>query len=350
MKVISNQDWNVSFGKASIGYNNWIFAEFTGSYDIDSRLAYYYNYDFNNINFFYPGGSLSVLLSEAIPAIKNSKIISYLKLRGAYSKTGNVNLGSQSLENTYGLATGFPYGTLSGYTSANLLRLSTYKPEFVKNKEAGIEIGLLKNRINVEATVYSQDNSNQIVDVQYSGATGFTSARLNAAAFNNNGLELDLRLTPLVKIHNVSIDVKANYTYQDNKVTKIIEGVDQLGIGNGNYVIVGKPAYTFQLTDYVRDDQGRVIVNTTTGLPTVDPTIHPFGRTQPKHLPGFESFCNLERPYFQCSCRLSRRRPDLYRQPWNWYGLLRNFREKRTKCPSTFYFPPFFLLGWIKVC
>src|SRR6185295_293931 len=76
------------FGKVSIGYNNWIFLEGTGSYDIDSRLAYYYNYDFENINYFYPGASLSVLLSEAIPALKSSKLISYLKLRGAYSKTG----------------------------------------------------------------------------------------------------------------------------------------------------------------------------------------------------------------------------------------------------------------------
>lgn len=280
------------FGKLSINYNGWIFLEGTGSYDIDSRLAYFYDYKFDAINYFYPGGSLSVLLSEAIPAIKNSKVVSYLKLRGAYSKTGNVNLGAQSLENTYGLAAGFPFGSLSGYTSSNLLRLSTYQPEFVKNKEAGIEIGLFKNRVNIEATVYTQDNSNQIVDVQYSGATGFTAARLNAAAFDNNGLELDLRLTPLVRLGKVNIDVKANYTYQDNKVTKIIEGVDQLGIGNGNYVIVGKPAYTFQLTDYARDPEGRIIVSTTTGLPTVDPTIKPFGRTTPKHLLGLNLSVN----------------------------------------------------------
>jgi hypothetical protein len=105
-------------------------------------------------------------------------------------------------------------------------------------------------------------------------------------------LEFDLKLTPLVKIRNVSIDFKANYTLQDNKVTKIIEGVNQLGIGNGNYVIVGKPAYTFQLTDYLRDDQGRVIVNSTTGLPTVDPTIKPFGQTAPKHLLGLNLSVN----------------------------------------------------------
>ncbi|MBL7722735.1 MAG: SusC/RagA family TonB-linked outer membrane protein [Chitinophagaceae bacterium] len=274
------------FGKLSVGYNNWAFLEATASYDMNSRLAYYYDYDFGAISFFYPGVSASVLLSEAIPAIKSSKLISYFKVRGAISKTGNVNLGVQALENTYGLGGGFPYGTLVGYTSGNVLRLPKYTPEFVKNNEIGIELGFLKNRINIEATAYSQDNTDQIVQVQYSGATGFTSALLNAASFTNKGLEFDLRLTPLVKIRDVSIDFKANYTYQANEVTKIIDGVDELGIGNGNFVIVGKPAYTFQLTDYVRDDQGRVIVDATTGYPTVDPTIKPFGQTQPKHLLG----------------------------------------------------------------
>jgi TonB-linked SusC/RagA family outer membrane protein len=275
------------FGKISVGYNNWAFAEITGSYDINSRLFDSYNPNgFDNANFFYPGANVSLLLNEAIPALKSSKVISYLKVRGAISKTGNVNLAAQGLENTYNLGGGFPYGTLVGYTASNVLRLPSYTPEFVKNKEVGFELGLLKNRINIEATAYTQDNTDQIVQVQYSGATGFTSALLNAASFTNKGLEFDLKLTPLVKIRNVSIDFKANYTYQTNEVTKIIEGVDQLGVGNASYVIVGKPAYTFQLTDYVRDDQGRVIVNATTGYPAVDPAIKPFGHTQPNHLLG----------------------------------------------------------------
>jgi hypothetical protein len=281
------------FGKLSVGYNGWAFAELTGSYDINSRLYNSYNPNgFDDAHFFYPGVNASVLLSEAIPALKNSKAISYLKLRGAISKTGNVNLAAQSLENTYNLGGGFPYGSLVGYTSSNVLRLPSYTPEFVKNKEVGIELGFLKNRINFEATAYTQDNTDQIVQVQYSGATGFTSALLNAASFTNKGLEFDLRLTPLIKIRDVSIDFKVNYTYQSNKVTKIIEGVDQLGIGNGNYVIVGQPAYTFQLTDYVRDDQGRVIINQSTGYPTVDPTIKPFGHTQPNHLLGLNLSVN----------------------------------------------------------
>lgn len=274
------------FGKVSLGYNNWVFGEVTGSYDINSILSNHYNFNMKDISYFYPGGSLSVVLSEAIPAIKASKFISYLKLRGSISKTGNANLAAQGLENTYGLGGGFPYGTLVGYTSSNVVRQASYKPEFVVSKDAGFEISFLKNRISLEATAYTQDNTNQIVQVQYSGATGFTSALLNAAAFTNKGLEFDLKLTPLIKIRDVSIDFKANYTYQTNKVTKIIQGVDQLGIGNANYVLVGSPAYTFKLTDYIRDDQGRVVVDPVTGLPSVDPTIKPFGHTQPTNIVG----------------------------------------------------------------
>lgn len=274
------------FGKASVGYKNWAFVEVTGSNDIDSRLANPYNYDFSKISFFYPGVNASVVLSEAIKELKNNKYISYLKVRAAASKTGNVNLGAYSLENTYTQGVGFPYGTLLGFTANNTLRQASYEPEFVKNLEAGIEIGFLKNRINLEATVYQQKNSNQIITVAYSASTGYPSALLNAADFTNKGFELDLKLTPLVKIGDVSADLKLNYTHQSNEVTKIVDGVDELGIGNANFIIVGQSAYTFKLTDYVRDAQGRVIVDPTTGFPTIDPVAKKFGQTLPSDIFG----------------------------------------------------------------
>jgi TonB-linked SusC/RagA family outer membrane protein len=280
------------FGKASIGYDNWVFAEFTGSYDIDSRLSNPYNHQMKDISFFYPGGSISAVLSEAIPALKESKTISYLKVRGTLSKTGNVNLGVYSLENTYSPGNGFPYGTLLGFTADNTLRKDKYKPEFVLSQEVGIEGGFLKNRINLEASLYKQDNSNQIIGVNYSATTGYPGALLNAASFINKGVEVDLKLTPLIRFGKGSIDFKVNYTYSTNEVTDLIEGVNELGIGNGNYIIKGKSAYTFKLTDYMRDDQGRVIVDKTTGYPTVDPVLKVFGQTLPKHILGLNLNAN----------------------------------------------------------
>jgi TonB-linked SusC/RagA family outer membrane protein len=280
------------FVRAAAGLDNWAFAEITGSYDMDSRLANPYDFDAKDIGYFYPGASLSFILSEAITALKESKTISYMKLRGALSKTGNVNLGAYNLENTYSPGEGFPYGSLIGFTSNNTLVQDSYKPEFVINKEVGLEFGFLKNRINFEATLYEQDNTNQIITVAYSGSTGYSNALLNAASFTNKGIELDLRLTPLLNIGKAVINLKANYTYQTNKVKELIDGVDELGIGNGNYIIKGMSAYTFKLTDYVRDDQGRVIVDRETGLPTVDPVIKTFGQTLPRHILGLSLSAN----------------------------------------------------------
>jgi TonB-linked SusC/RagA family outer membrane protein len=275
------------FGKVGFGYKSFLFVEATGSYDIDSRLVNPYNYNKKDISFFYPGASASLVLTEAISALKDNKILSFAKLRGAVSKTGNVNLGTYQLENTYGTGTDFPYGGLLGFTANNTIRRTSYKPEFVINKEVGIELGFLDNKINFEATAYTQDNSDQIITVQYSATTGFPQALLNAAAFTNKGLELDLKLTPLIQINkNFKIDFKINYTRQENVVTKLIDGVDELGIGNGNFIIKGESAYTFKLTDYVRDDQGRVIVSRITGLPTVDPVAKKFGQTIPKDILG----------------------------------------------------------------
>ena len=211
--------------------------------------------------------------------VKASNFISYLKVRGAASKTGNVNLSPYGFENVFGASTFFPYGDLLGFQATATTVAKTYKPEFVVNKEVGIEIGFLRNRINFEATYYNQNNTDQVINAQQSNTSGYTTSILNAASFVNKGLELDLKLTPLVKLGQVNIDFKINYTHQENKVTSLVGDIKELGLGNYNYVIVGQSAYKFKLTDYVRDDQGPGIVDKTTGLPTQNPNLTTFVKT-----------------------------------------------------------------------
>ena len=283
------------FGKVNIGFNKWAFAEVTGSYDTDSRLSNPYNYNTKDISYFYPGASLSLVLSEAVPALKESKTISFLKLRGAISKTGNVNFGAYALENTFNPSGFFPYGNLLGFTASNTLRLAKYDPEFVKNKEVGFELGLFEGKIGLDATAYLSDNSNQVLNVQYSNATGYTGSVLNAAEFQSKGFELDLRLTPLIKFNNgLNIDFKANYSYQDSKVISILPGLDELGLGNLNFVVTGQPANVFKATDFLRDPEGRIIVDRATGLPSQDPNQKLYGRTAPRDIVGLNMNVSLK--------------------------------------------------------
>ena len=269
-----------AFGKLSVGYKNWAFVEVTGRNDWDSRLPE------DNRSFFYPGASASLVLSDAIEGIKNSSFVSYLKVRGSVSKSGQVNLGVYDLESIYNPAPGFPYGNLPGFQGSTTVNDPNIKPEFVNSKEIGLEVSFLQNKVNFEVTAYTQNNTNQVLGVQVSRTTGVSTTQVNAADFDNKGLEFDLRLTPLVRLGDFNFDFKANLSLMDSRVNSVYQGLDEIGIGNFNYAVVGYPAFMFKMTDYKRDPEGRIIVDRVTGYPAVDPALKMFGTTMPKTLIG----------------------------------------------------------------
>ncbi len=280
-----------NFGQVNFGYDGWLFLSGSLRHErtslLDNPSTRGTNLE-NKIDFVYPGVTAAILLSESVNAIKNSNKISYLKLRGSMSKVGNVNIGTYALTPTYSQANGFPYGSNSSFTANNTLPAVNLNPEFVLSKELGFELGLLKNKVNFEFSVYQQDNSDQIIGINTSAPTGYTTQLTNAASFVNKGLEIDLKLTPLVKLgENGNFDLKINYSLNDNKVKQIALGLDEISVGGyaniSNYAIKGYPAYVFKATDYVRDDQGRVIVSGTTGYPSRNSNLQIFGRTLPKH-------------------------------------------------------------------
>lgn len=270
-----------AYGLLGISYKGWANLEVTGRNDWTSLLA------IGNNSYFYPGASLSFVISDAIEGLKNSKAISFLKVRGSWNKTANANVVPYRLASTFAQASGFPFGSLPGYTAENVAFDPLLQFEVVEGIEAGIELGFLKNRINVEATYFQQDNSDQIIPIRVSSATGFTNSNINAASFVNKGVELDLRLTPLLKLGAVDIDFRAVATYNDSKISNIYQGLDELFAGGydnfaANYAIKGQPAFVFKATDYARDSAtGKVIVDAVTGYPDVDPNSKVFGRTFP---------------------------------------------------------------------
>jgi TonB-linked SusC/RagA family outer membrane protein len=282
-----------AFGSASVSYKGWANVEVTGRNDWTSLLA------IGNNSFFYPGVSASLVLSDAVASFKSSKTISYLKLRASWNKSGTVNVGAYQLASTFSQAGGFPYGAQSGFTANNTALNPALKPEFIENFEVGAEISFLRNRINFEVAYYNQDNKDQIISVQTSSATGYTSTLVNAASFDNKGLELDLKLTPLIKFNKGNIEFRANYTYNDSKIRGLFQDVGQLFVGGftggsqaANWAIVGQPAFVFRGLDYQRDPSGRVIVDANTGYPSLETVADTFGRTMPLHIFGMTPTIN----------------------------------------------------------
>jgi TonB-linked SusC/RagA family outer membrane protein len=285
----STQKLERFFGRVDFDYNKWLSIGGTISRDRDSRLVpKTINFTNKEISATYYGGSAALLLHNLIPGIGDGHKLNFAKIRGAISKTGTVGqLQPYDNESRYGAATFFPFGSTQGYVRSTQLIDANFKPEFVNTKEVGLELGFLKNRVSFEATYYNQNNTNQILGINLSSTTGYNSFLKNAGAFTNNGLELDLKLTPLVTIKDVSIGIKVNYTYQTSKVTQIVPGLDEIGVGSNNYVIVGKSAYVFKLVDYMRDPAtGKVIVDKGTGMPSINTNLTTFGKTTPDNIFG----------------------------------------------------------------
>jgi outer membrane receptor protein involved in Fe transport len=282
-----------AYGDLRIGYKGYLFLHGTGRNDWVSVLAE------KNRSFFYPSVDLSFIASDAVEPLKESSIISYLKVRAGWSKVGQVNLkdgvfGAYQLLPTYSSsASGFPYGSLPGYTVDNVLVSNNLRPEITKGYEAGFDLNLFKDRFTSNFTYFTTKTDNQTVSTRISSSTGFSSLLTNTGQTQSSGIEVTAHVTPL-KSKDWAVTIGGNYTYLDNKVNNISADLPKLSLatygadGPGSYAVAGQTFPVIMGYDYKRDPQGHVIVSKLTGLPTKSDTISILGNATPKHRLGID--------------------------------------------------------------
>ena len=165
------------YGKAEIGYRNFLYADVTGRIDWFSTLV-----GTSKEYVCYPSAGLSVILSEILPL--PGKIISFWKIRGSYAQVGNP-------PSAY-----LPYATVAlengNATSANFTPASHLKPEMTKAFEFGMDLRLFQNKLNIAATYYNSNTYNQLFKYELPPSTGYAFAYENAGKVNNWGIELSV--------------------------------------------------------------------------------------------------------------------------------------------------------------
>ena len=274
------------YGKFTASFKSYLYLTVQGRNDWVSVLSP------NNRSFFYPAADLSFVASDAIKALKNSKVIDELKLRGGISKVGNVNIGAYSLVPTFGQASGYPYNGVPGFGLSSRIVSNDLRPEITTGFETGFDLSLFKGKITTNLTYYSTKTDDQTVPVQISNATGFSSFLTNTGTVSNKGLEFAIRVTPIRK-NDFEVSVGANYTRNTNKVVSISNSLPQLNLfGNAASRVIaaeGKPFPYLQATNYQRDPQGRIIVDALTGYPTVSTEFLNVGQTDPTDRLGLDA-------------------------------------------------------------
>jgi TonB-linked SusC/RagA family outer membrane protein len=265
------------FASGQIGFRDYAFINVTARNDWSSTLPR------ANLSYFYPSVNGSLVLSEALDI--KSDVLSYLKLRGGWSKVGKPT-DPYNLLNTYDFTA--PFGT-NPQQSANSIDLNpNLKPETTTSAEAGFEAGFFNDRIRLDASVYNTNSVNQIIKVDVSPTTGYNQKLINGGTINNKGLEVQLGLTP-VKIRDFTWDINVNYSRNHSKVVSLDKdgSLQSYLLGSDGTVqvlaAVGKPYGSIYGVAFQRNASGQVIVNAD-GTPAVNPTIQYLGKYTPDWL------------------------------------------------------------------
>jgi len=286
------------YEEVTIGFKNWLFLHGTNRDEWNSVLNPSKNH------YEYPSVDVSFVFTDAINALKDNNVLSYGKLTGGIAEVANINLGSSanpygaySLINPFNVAGGFPFGTLGGYSQSNLSLNPNIQPEKTTDKEVGIELGFLKDRIHFTANYAHSDSKNQSLTATVSSSTGYTQELANAGLVTNDVLELDLNATA-IRTRNFQWNVGINFTHFANKVVELAPGQTQLEIGGvpntvgavgGIYAVKGMPYPVIETNDWNRAPNGKVIVDPKTGMPSVNSNLTTYGTTNPTKILGINS-------------------------------------------------------------
>ncbi|MDB4900706.1 MAG: hypothetical protein JWN53_2514, partial [Gemmatimonadetes bacterium] len=258
--IITSRRLVSAFGQAVANYHDYLYLTVTGRNDWTSTIPVERN------SFFYPSYSGSFIFSDAFPALQ--KVMTG-KLRAAYAEVGR-DAPPYSYRTTLEAKTTAFGGYGYGFTGPN----PALGPEFAKSYEFGTELSFLHDRLGVDATVYHKQTQNQIVqNLRESYGTGFILFNLNGASTENRGTEISIRAAPVVST-GFSWDVLANFARARGKTVSLPNNVPESYVSDtwlyGNVRNGTAPGLsTMSLTGlfYLRNNQGQVLIDPTTGLP-----------------------------------------------------------------------------------
>jgi iron complex outermembrane recepter protein len=218
-------------------WKDMVTLNYSGRNDWSSSLTY--KDGSGDHSYFYPSVGLSFIASE-LPAIKNSSVISFAKLRGALAYTGldaepqyTNRAGYYNLNGSFNNASG---GNQSVYGfSDQILRNMNLKNQLTRELEVGADLRFFNNRLGFDVSWYKRNSTNQILSFALPAESGVSSQSLNAGDIQNKGIEILMTATP-VKTKSFDWTSTINFTRNRNKIIALAPGVDsyELDLAFGN--------------------------------------------------------------------------------------------------------------------
>ena len=250
----SEYESNSIFASANVGFRNQLFLDLTARNDWSSTLP--------AANWSYPYWSTSLgwIFTETFGLSPN--ILSYGKLRASYAKVGS-DTSPYQLGATYGSVTP-GYNGISMFDYPSRIAPANLLPEETSSTELGLEMKFFNNRLGFDLSYFDMVTTNQIMTVNVSTSSGFTTKAINAGEIETNGFELNL-YGDIIRKNAFTWTAVVNWTKTKTMVNELAQGVTSYVLNNGwsPTTIEARPGEPFgQIYGiaYERDENGNRLV------------------------------------------------------------------------------------------
>ncbi|MBP7497216.1 MAG: TonB-dependent receptor [Bacteroidales bacterium] len=169
----------------------------------------------NNRHGWFPALSAGWIASEE-DFLKDSKYLSFLKLRASYGFTGNANIGDFAYYGVYYSTGG--YNGIPGIVPGSLPN-PDLGWEKARQTDLTLDYGLLNNRISGTFTYYYKKTTDMLLNVTLPSSSGYSSILQNVGSMRNNGLEITLTTRNIDKKFKWTTDF--NIAFNRNKVLDV---------------------------------------------------------------------------------------------------------------------------------
>jgi TonB-dependent starch-binding outer membrane protein SusC len=170
-------------------------------------------------------------------------LVNRMKLRLSWGVNGNRDIGiyaalAQLNSNKYSTGSTVMMGTYTSSLSNPGLRW-----ERTESLNAGLDIGLFSDRIDITLDYYNMTTSDLLMNRQLPQITGFSSITANLGELGNQGFEMTLNT---VNINHPRFSWKSNFvlSLNRNKIKKLFGDYEEIDLGGGNIVKRLLPDYS----------------------------------------------------------------------------------------------------------
>lgn len=240
----SDNQWTMNsyFARLTYSMNNKYLLTLTGRYDGSSKFGE------NNKYAFFPSAGLAWRVSQE-DFLKGNPTISELKIRASYGVTGNQEIGTYNSIQLLGSGTTIFNGERQPTITRNSFGNPDLKWEHVNQYDAGIELGLFNNRINIVADYYHRTTKDLLLNAPIPWSSGLETVTTNIGSVENKGFEIALN-TVNVRSRNLTWTTDINFTTNKNKILQLGTSNDDIYpgpwfLGETNILRVGWPIGTF---------------------------------------------------------------------------------------------------------